>query len=176
MKSRVEVKLDKLLEAYLWMCSSLEETNQAVIHRHTGHIVWRGVDAVWIPPEERSDLEILSVDEDEDECASVWVYVPEKHELDLGNDIVFAFTRQHIRSIMTKSERSFASAARTEISVHCSGSLGRHERGKNSRKQKRFVLCGSGPRTRGSASRNVLDNFRITASHTNRLSLIFDRP
>jgi hypothetical protein len=96
MKSRVEVKLDKLLEAYLWMCSSLEETNQAVIHRHTGHIVWRGVDAVWIPPEERSDLEILSVDEDEDECASVWVFVPEKHELDLGSGIVFAFASQHL--------------------------------------------------------------------------------
>ncbi len=75
MKSRVEVKLDKLLEAYLWMCSSLEETNQAVINRHTGEVVWRGVDNIWQEPVDRSDLEIMSFDEESDDLMSVWILV-----------------------------------------------------------------------------------------------------
>lgn len=91
MKSRVEVKLDKLHDAYLWMCSSFEEANQAVINRHTGEVVWRGVDNIWQEPVDRSDLEIMSFDEESDDLMSVWIYVPEKHELDLGSNIVFDF-------------------------------------------------------------------------------------
>ena len=97
MKSLVEIDLEKLYEAYLWVdCSEIQPT-YAVINLRTGEIVLCGLaDKSWPATE---DPQHESSDEDEEFgkfSGPDWVGIPGKRTLDHGARLVYRFADLHL--------------------------------------------------------------------------------
>lgn len=80
------VSLDQLQDAVVWISSDFLD-NEAYISRQTGKIYWVAGDPGMIDEEE--------VPEDIHN-AEKYIPVPDKHYLDLGNQLVFDFTSQYL--------------------------------------------------------------------------------
>ena len=80
------VSLDQLQDAVEWVSSDFLD-NEAYISRQTGKIYWVAGDPGMIDEEEVPE-DIHNADK--------YIPVPDKHYLDLGNQLVFDFTSQYL--------------------------------------------------------------------------------
>lgn len=78
------VKYDDLLAAYEWVSSSRDD-NKAFVSRVTGNVHWSS-SAMELDEELPEDIE----------DGSVYVMVPNKHELNLGKNLALTFAEEQL--------------------------------------------------------------------------------
>jgi hypothetical protein len=74
------IKLDDLIDAFDWVSAALVSENSAYINKVTGEIFF---DSVF------TDMEEALPDNYKD--ANIYIAIPHKYDLDLGNNLVFQF-------------------------------------------------------------------------------------
>ena len=78
------VKLDDLLAAYEWVSSSPKDS-EAFVSRITGNVHWSS-----------STMELDEELPDDIEDGSIYVVVPNKHDLNLGKGLAFRFAEERL--------------------------------------------------------------------------------
>jgi hypothetical protein len=78
------VKYDDLLAAYEWVSSSSDD-GEAFVSRVTGKVHWTS-----------STMELEEELPENFEDGSVYVVVPNKHDLNLGKDLALTFAEEHL--------------------------------------------------------------------------------
>lgn len=78
------VKFDDLLAAYEWVSSSPDESN-AFVSRATGNVHWTS-----------STIELDEELPEDIEDRSIYVAVPNKHDLNLGKNLVLTFAEEQL--------------------------------------------------------------------------------
>ena len=81
------VKFDDLLSAYEWGSSSSPAENDAFVSRITGKIHWSS-----------SMMELDEELPEDIEDGSIYVAVPHKYDLNLGNNIALTFAEEQLAS------------------------------------------------------------------------------
>jgi hypothetical protein len=84
MTPRAPVKFDDLLAAFEWVSSSTDDS-EAYVSRVTGHVHWSS-----------STLDLDEELPEDIEDGSIYVAVPNKHDLDLGKNLVLTFTEEQL--------------------------------------------------------------------------------
>lgn len=84
MSPSAPVKLDDLLAAYEWVSSSPDDS-EAFVSRITGNIHWSS-----------STMELDEELPDDIEDGSIYVAVPNKHDLNLGKGLAFRFAEERL--------------------------------------------------------------------------------
>lgn len=84
MTQSAPVKFDDLLAAYEWVSSSPDDC-EAFVSRITGKVHWSS-----------STIELEDELPDDIDDASLYVAVPNKHELNLGKNLVFTFAEDRL--------------------------------------------------------------------------------
>jgi hypothetical protein len=85
MTSSAPVKFDDLLSAYEWVSSSSPAENDAFVSRVTGKIHWSS-----------SMMELDEELPEDFEDGGIYVAVPHKYDLNLGNNLPLTFAEEHI--------------------------------------------------------------------------------
>ena len=83
---RAGVFLAELVDALEWVSSAAAE-GSAYVSRHSGRVYWRT---------ETGDVDEEAPDDVEDD--TLYAPVPDKHDLDLGQRLVFRFVRENLPS------------------------------------------------------------------------------
>jgi len=85
MTLNASVKLDDLLSAFEWASSSSRAENEAFVSRITGKIYWSS-----------SMIELDEELPEDIEDGSIYVSVPHKYDLNLGNNLALTFAEEQL--------------------------------------------------------------------------------
>src|SRR5437764_7034750 len=94
------VSFAELLEAYEWVSAGMEMEAAAYVSRVTGQVFLSTASGEFGEAEDE-----LPEDVGDD---SLYIRVPNKHDLDLGKPLVFGFVRERLPEVHARVERIFA--------------------------------------------------------------------
>jgi hypothetical protein len=90
----------ELLDAYEWVSAGTEMETQAYVSLTTGQVFLSTASGEFGEAEDE-----LPEDVDDE---SLYIRVPDKHDLDLGKSLVFRFVRERLPEVHARVERIFA--------------------------------------------------------------------